>query len=86
MCTRDRWDFVVAPESGYPVVNFGTFIPTGRTEAPRFRPELEDGSLVPISRLQRGSGTVDPLVGAHTGRRFGKATVFGSVAARISSI
>lgn len=67
----------------YPVVNFGTSIPTGRTEAPRFRPELEDGSLVPMSRLQRGSGTVDPLVGAHVGRRFGKTTLFGSVAARI---
>jgi hypothetical protein len=67
----------------YPVVNFGTSIPTGRTERPRFRPELQDGSLVPMSRLQRGSGTVDPLVGAHVGRRFGKATIFGSVAARI---
>ena len=67
----------------YPVVNFGTAIPTGRTETPRFRSELQDGSLVPMSRLQRGSGTLDPLVGAHIGRRFGKATVFGSVAARI---
>ena len=67
----------------YPVVNFGTSVPTGRTETPRFRSELQDGSLVPMSRLQRGSGTVDPLVGAHIGRRFSKATVFGSVAARI---
>jgi hypothetical protein len=67
----------------YPVVNVGTSIPTGRTETPRFRSELQDGSLVPMSRLQRGSGTVDPLVGGHIGRRFGKATVFGSVAARI---
>ena len=67
----------------YPVVNFGTSIPTGRTETPRFRPELTDGSLVPTSRLQRGSGTVDPLVGAHVGRRYGKATAFASVAARI---
>ena len=67
----------------YPVVNVGTSIPTGRTETPRFRSELQDGSLVPMSRLQRGSGTVDPLAGAHIGRRFGKATVFGSVAARI---
>ena len=67
----------------YPVVNVGTSIPTGRTETPRFRSELQDGSLVPMSRLQRGSGTVDPLLGAHIGRRFGKATVFGSVAARI---
>jgi hypothetical protein len=67
----------------YPVVNVGTSVPTGRTETPRFRSELQDGSLVPMSRLQRGSGTVDPLVGGHIGRRFGKATVFGSVAARI---
>ena len=67
----------------YPVVNFGTSVPTGRTETPRFRSELQDGSLVPMSRLQRGSGTVDPLAGAHIGRRFGKATVFSSVAGRI---
>lgn len=67
----------------YPVVNFGTSIPTGRTETPRFRNELQDGSLVPMSRLQRGSGTLDPLVGANVGRRFGKVTAFGSVAARV---
>jgi hypothetical protein len=67
----------------YPVVNFGTSIPTGRTETPRFRAELQDGSLVPMSRLQRGSGTVDPLVGANIGRRFGKLTAFGSIAARL---
>ena len=67
----------------YPVVNVGTSVPTGRTETPRFRTELEDESLVPMSRLQRGSGTVDPLLGAHVRRRFGRATVFGSVAARI---
>jgi hypothetical protein len=67
----------------YPVVNFGSSIPTGRTEAPRFRTELQDGSLVPMSRLQRGTGTVDPLVGANAGRRFGKMTAFASVAARL---
>jgi hypothetical protein len=67
----------------YPVVNFGTSIPAGRTETPRFRNELQDGSLVPMSRLQRGSGTFDPLVGATVGRRFGKATAFGSLAARV---
>jgi hypothetical protein len=67
----------------YPVINFGTSIPTGRTETPRFREELQDGSLVPMSRLQRGSGTVDPLVGVNVGRRFGNITAFGSIAARI---
>ncbi len=67
----------------YPVVNFGTSIPTGRTETPRFRTELQDGSLVPMSRLQRGSGTFDPLVGANVGRRVGKVTAFGSIAARL---
>ncbi|HUE85162.1 MAG TPA: hypothetical protein VMO26_03720 [Vicinamibacterales bacterium] len=67
----------------YSIVNFGTSLPTGRTETPRFRTELQDGSLVPLSRLQRGSGTADPLVGAHVGRRLGKATVFGSIAARV---
>lgn len=43
----------------YPVLNFGTSLPTGRTEVPRFRDALDEGSLVPMSRLQRGSGTVD---------------------------
>ena len=44
-------------------LNGGVSIPTGSTRKPRFRPELEDGSLVPMSRLQRGSGTLDPLLG-----------------------
>jgi hypothetical protein len=39
-------------------------LPTGQTRAPRFRAELSEGSLVPLSRLQRGSGTVDPTFGA----------------------
>jgi hypothetical protein len=64
------------------VVNAGASAPTGRTETPRFRPELEDGSLVPVSRLQRGSGTFDPLFGVNIDRRFGMMTAFASVAAR----
>jgi hypothetical protein len=64
------------------VTTFGGSIPTGKTEEPRFRPELEDGSLVPMSRLQRGSGTVDPLFGASLTRKFSVGTVFGSFAAR----
>jgi hypothetical protein len=44
-------------------LNGGMSIPTGSTRTPRFREELEDGSLVPMSRLQRGSGTWDPVVG-----------------------
>ena len=32
-------------------------IPTGATRRPRFRDELVNGSLVPLSRLQRGTGT-----------------------------
>jgi hypothetical protein len=64
------------------VLNFGTSIPTGKTEQPRFRPELEGGSLVPMSRLQRGTGTVDPLFGVNAERRIQPLTVFGSVAAR----
>lgn len=67
----------------YPVLNVGASIPTGRTETPRFRDDLQDGSLVPMSRLQRGSGTIDPIVGANVGRRFGKITAFGSCAARV---
>ena len=66
----------------YPLLNFGTSIPTGRTETPRFRPELDDGSLVPMSRLQRGSGTVDPVFGASLTRSRDPWTHFASVAAR----
>jgi hypothetical protein len=64
------------------VLNFGTSLPTGKTEQPRFRPALESGSLVPMSRLQRGTGTVDPLFGVNADRRVHRLTIFGSVAAR----
>jgi hypothetical protein len=66
----------------YPMLNFGTSLPTGRTEAPRFRPELDEGSLVPISRLQRGSGTVDPVFGASLTKTREPWTHFASIAAR----
>jgi hypothetical protein len=49
-------------------VNAGASLPTGKTERPRFRSELEDDSLVPVSRLQRGSGTIDPLFGVSANR------------------
>jgi hypothetical protein len=49
-------------------VNGALSLPTGQTRAPRFRGELDDGSLVPLSRLQRGSGTVDPTFGASAER------------------
>ena len=64
------------------VFSFGSSLPTGKTERPRFRAELEDGSLVPMSRLQRGSGTWDPLFGASVTRGIRQLTVFGSLAAR----
>lgn len=44
-------------------LNGGFSLPTGSTRKPRFRPELQNGSLVPMSRLQRGSGTLDPVFG-----------------------
>lgn len=34
---------------------------TRKTEQPRLRPELQGGNLVPMSRLQRGTGTIDPV-------------------------
>ncbi len=66
-------------------MNFGVSLPTGKTERPRFRPELKDGNLVPMSRLQRGSGTLDPIVGINLDRRIykGNFVTFGSVAARL---
>lgn len=66
----------------YAIVNAGGSLPTGRTEQPRFRPELDDGSLVPTSRLQRGTGTYDPVFGASVTRAFAPLTVFASLAAR----
>jgi hypothetical protein len=65
-----------------PLLNFGVSLPTGKTEEPRFRPELEDGSLVPMSRLQRGSGTVDPVFGLNLNWGSDPWTRFVSVAAR----
>jgi hypothetical protein len=44
-------------------LNSGISAPTGRTRTPRFSSEMEEGSLVPLSRLQRGSGTWDPVFG-----------------------
>ena len=49
-------------------LNGGLSLPTGKTEAPRFREEPAGGSLVPVSRLQRGTGTFDPLVGVSANR------------------
>lgn len=51
-------------------LNAGASLPTGKTERPKFRAALSEGSLVPMSRLQRGSGTVDPLAGASANRLF----------------
>ena len=48
--------------------NGGVSLPTGQAEAPRFRPDLDDGSLVPVSRLQRGTGTFDPIFGVSANR------------------
>lgn len=60
-----RQDVGPGPERGYLVLNVGTSLPTARTEVPRSRDELQEGSLVPMSRLQRGSGTVDPCSRCH---------------------
>jgi len=65
-----------------PLLNFGVSLPTGKTEEPRFRPELEDGNLVPMSRLQRGSGTFDPVFGLNLNWGNDPWTRFVSVAAR----
>ena len=74
---------------GYTItLNGGVSLPTGKTERPRFRSELDEGSLVPVSRLQRGSGTWDPLVGISVNRVFGGlippgTRLFASAAARV---
>ncbi|MEX2270966.1 MAG: hypothetical protein WD690_05820 [Vicinamibacterales bacterium] len=69
-------------------LNAGVSLPTGKAERPRFREELSDGSLVPMSRLQRGSGTFDPLLGISVNRVFTGVIppgtrLFASAAARL---
>ena len=49
-------------------LNGGVSVPTGKTEQPHFRTELEEDSLVPVSRLQRGTGTFDPVFGVSANR------------------
>lgn len=44
-------------------LNAGVSLPTGKTEQPKFRGTDDTDSLIPASRLQRGSGTFDPLMG-----------------------
>lgn len=74
---------------GYNVtVNAGVSVPTGKAERPRFRDETVEGSLVPRSRLQRGSGTWDPLFGVSVNRVFmglipPGTRLFASAAARV---
>jgi hypothetical protein len=57
------WRRYVTPAGWNITLNGGVSLPTGKTEQPRFRSELDEDSLVPVSRLQRGSGTVDPVFG-----------------------
>jgi hypothetical protein len=64
-------------------VNGGLSIPTGSTRRPVFGSELQGGSLVPLSRLSRGSGTWDPLLGAVLDRPLRGGRWVTSLAARI---
>jgi hypothetical protein len=63
-------------------VNGGLSMPTGSTRQPRFRSDLEDGSLVPLSRLQRGSGSWDPVFGLATEHPAAGGRCIMSLAAR----
>ena len=68
--------------------NGGVSLPTGKTEQPRFRAELDDDSLVPVSRLQRGTGTTDPVFGVSANRIVARILppgirMFVSAAARV---
>lgn len=65
-----------------PLLNVGVSLPTGKTEPPRFREEVQEGNLVPMSRLQRGSGSVDPIIGLNLNWGNDPWTRFVSVAAR----
>ena len=62
--------------------NAAMSIPAGSIRKPTFRPELQDGSLVPMSRLSRGSGTWDPLLGLALERQLLGGRRISSFAAR----
>lgn len=64
-------------------VNGGLSIPTGSSRPPVFRPEQQNGSLVPMSRLSRGSGTWDPLAGFALERPVAGGRWVSSIAARL---
>lgn len=69
-------------------MNGGVSLPTGKSERPKFREALREGSPVPMSRLQRGSGTYDPLFGVSGNRVFmglipPGTRIFMSAAARV---
>lgn len=82
------WKRKVSPTGWNVTFNGGVSFPTGKTERPRFRDELEDDSLVPVSRLQRGTGTFDPVFGVSLNRIVARVfppgvRVFISGAARV---
>lgn len=62
------WRRFVMPSGWNLTLNGGVSLPSGRSEEPHFFDELEDESLVPISRLQRGTGTLDPVFGVSANR------------------
>jgi hypothetical protein len=72
-----------APSRWAWTANVGASIPTGSTRQPRFRDELEGGSLVPMSRIQLGSGTWDPVVGVVIERPVEGGRWVTSLAARV---
>jgi hypothetical protein len=76
------WYRTGAPSRWSVTFNAGASIPTGATRTPRFRDELDAGSLVPMSRLQRGSGTVDPIIGLSAEHPLAGGRWITSVAAR----
>lgn len=81
------WHRLPARRGWNVTVNAGVSLPTGKTERPRFRQALDEDSLVPLSRLQRGSGTFDPLLGLSVNRVVMRllppgVRVFASAAAR----
>jgi hypothetical protein len=76
------WYRTGSPARWSATFNGGLSLPTGSTRTPRFRPELQNGSLVPTSRLQRGTGTVDPVFGFAAEHPFAGGRWVNSMAAR----
>ena len=80
------WYRFPSTSSWHVTMNVGASLPTGRPTAPHFNPRFPVQSLVPLSTLQAGSGTVDPVLGGSLNwqqQDSSRTKVFFAAAARL---